>query len=85
MMKQTEMSAPFEVIAMLDKLNGAKRLYNTATSEEERQKADRLFADCYDWLMQQRVVIRYDKHLRLWLFSRRYFPNVSDPPSSSKR
>lgn len=62
---------PFEVIVTLDKMNRAKHLYDTTSCEEERNRADGIFADCYNLLIQQGVPIRYDKQIGLWLFAGR--------------
>lgn len=71
-MKRSNVQASIEIIVMLDKLNNAKRLYNEATNEEERQKANRIFADCYDWLTNQHIAITYDNALHLWLYGGQY-------------
>jgi len=69
-MQQSTTVVPFKIILMLDKLNSAKRLYDSTTNEEEKQQADQLFADYYDWLTEQHVAIHYDKVLHLWLYGK---------------
>ena len=56
---------------MLDKLNNAKRTYEHATDEHEKQEADSMFADCYDWLTTHHIPIYYDHESNLWLRSSR--------------
>lgn len=60
------------LITMLDKLNRAKYLYDEATSEEQRQEADKLFADYYDWFTLQHIPITYDQAIHRWLFAEQY-------------
>lgn len=55
------------VIWKLDTLNNARRLFEEATDEDVRRKADREFADCYDWLVVRDIPIYYDKGAKLWM------------------
>ncbi|HLZ63694.1 MAG TPA: hypothetical protein VKR06_42730 [Ktedonosporobacter sp.] len=71
-MKQSDTMAPIKVILTLDKLNNAKHLYDETADEEEKQQAGRIFADCYDWLIEQQVAIHYDKVLHIWLYGGQY-------------
>ena len=57
----------WQVLWKLDVLNHAKQLYEEAESEEERQQADVLFANCYDWLTLWNIPIYYDPGPKLWL------------------
>ncbi len=66
-MQQTERPTPLKVITMLDKLNNARRLYEKAADTKTRHRADRTFADCYCWFIQQDIPIEYDKELHFWL------------------
>ncbi len=60
-------SISFEVLLTLDRMNRALYVYAQAVSEIERQAADVLFADCYDWLVARNVLIYYDPKPGLWL------------------
>ena len=70
-MQQMERMTLQEIIAMLDKLNDAKCLYEDATDEAVIEKANRTFADSYDWFIQRHIAIKYDAERRLWFFAGR--------------
>lgn len=55
------------VVLKLDKLNNTRRLFEEATDEDIKRKADVEFADCYDWLIAHDVLIYYDKKPKLWV------------------
>ena len=59
--------AYWQVLRKLDTLNHARRSHEQAASEEARQQADMLFAECYDWFIEQDVLIYYDPEPKLWL------------------
>ena len=67
-MYQIEVVTALKVATMLDKLNNAKNVYEKTTNQHIQQEADRTFADCYDWFIQQSLAIEYDKKLHCWLF-----------------
>ena len=58
----------FALVIKLMNLNKALFAYSTAPSEEERDKADREFADMYDWLVEQDIPIYFDECLNMWLY-----------------
>jgi hypothetical protein len=55
------------VIWKLDTLNNARRMFEEAVNEEARERANLVFADCYDWLVDRGVSIYYDEKPKLWL------------------
>lgn len=57
----------WQVVYKLDTLNHARRRYEQAASDKEKQQADMLFAECYDWLTERDVPIYYDTEPKLWL------------------
>ena len=66
------MPLPRKVFVMLDTLNKARNLYEQAPNKQVRQEANKTFADCYDWFIQQELAIKYSPNLRRWIFTGRY-------------
>jgi hypothetical protein len=55
-----------EIFEKLDALNAALRLFNTAETEEEEQKADLQFALLYDWFTENNISILYIRQTKLY-------------------
>jgi hypothetical protein len=57
----------WDVLLMLDRMNKALRVYEQENDESKKQEMDRLFADCYDWLVNRGIPVYYDEKPKLWL------------------